>query len=133
MIFVSRKESTIFVLASALSWLAAAGATHAQTPAALAATKEQVRELHAKSARVKITVLPKRTLTGQIVQVANETFVVRGQGGAEETLEYARVVKIGKQGIRKSVLIPVVAAGAALVVFCAAPYPLGFLCRRDPS
>jgi hypothetical protein len=126
-------EKSMIALLSVLWWLAGATAIHAQTPAAIASTKEQVRALHAKSARAQITVMPKRTLRGQIVQVANETFVVRQEGGAEETLEYSRVVKIGKQGIRKSVLIPAVVGGAALVVFCAAPYPIGFLCRRDPS
>ena len=133
MIFVSRKESMIVVLASALWWLAGVALIHAQTPAAIASTKEQVRALHAKSAQVQISVTPGRTLRGQIVHVASETFVVRQKTGAEETLEYAHVVKISKQGIRKSLLIPAVVGGAALVVLCAAPYPIGFLCRRDPS
>ncbi len=133
MILVRRKKSMILVPAAALWWLVGAPLLYGQTPAAIATTKEQVRALHAKSAQVQITVAPARTLRGQIVQVASETFVVRQKGGVEETLEYARVVKIGRQGIRKSVLIPVVIGGAAVAVFCAAPYPIGFLCHRDPS
>jgi hypothetical protein len=123
----------IFALASALWLVAGSPNIQAQTPAALASTKEQVRTLHAKSAPVQITVMSGKTLRGQIVQVADETFVVRQKAGTEETLEYARVIKVRRQGIRKAVLIPAVVGGAALLVLCVAPYPIGFLCRRDPS
>ena len=133
MMFVGRKESTIAVVAAALWWLAGAPLVRAQTRTAIAATREKVRTLHAKSSEVQITLAQGRTLRGQIVQVANETFVVRQKAGAEETVEYARVSKISKQGIRKSVLVPAVVGGAVLAVLCVAPYPIGFLCRRDPS
>jgi hypothetical protein len=132
MIFVSKQQSMILALASALSFGGAA-LVHAQTPAQIASTKEQVRAFHARSAQVQVTLTPARKLRGQIVQVAGDTFVLRQKQGAEETLEYARVRKISRQGIRKLVLIPAVVGGAALVVLCAAPYPIGFLCRRDPS
>lgn len=133
MLLVSRSHSISLVLALVLAWLAAAPFIHAQTPSAIASTKEQVRVLHAKSARVQITITPGTTLRGKIVHVANETFVVRQNSAQEQTLENARVIQIRKQGIRKSVLVPAVVGGAVLVVLCAAPYPIGFLCRRDPS
>ena len=131
MTFANQKLS-IF-LASVSRWFAAAAPTHAQVPARIAATKEHIRVLHAKSAQVEVTVTPGKTLRGKIMQVANETFVVRQKAGAEETVEYAQVIRIKKQGVRKSLLVPAAIGGAAVVILCVAPYPIGFLCRRDPS
>ena len=127
------KRSSIAVLATWMWALTGAPVTHAQSASAIASTKQQVRELNAKSTQVQITVLPGRVLRGRIVQVASDTFVVRQKDGAEEMVEYARVTKINKQGIRKSVLLPAVIGGAVLVALCVAPYPIGFLCRSDPS
>ncbi len=133
MLLVSRTQSISLMLALLWVWLAAAPFVHAQTPSAIASTKEQVRLLHAKSARVQITVQPGTRLRGKIVQVADETFVLRLDSAQEQTLEYARVIEIRKKGISKWVLVPAVVGGAAFLVLCAAPYPVGFLCHRDPS
>jgi hypothetical protein len=133
MIFTNRQKALAIVSATVLWCLTIAPAAQAQAPAAAARLEEQARDLSAKGAQARVTLTTGRTLRGQIVRVERETLVLRPKGGADETVQYAMVKRIQKQGgVRKAILIPAIVGGAALVL-CAAPYPIGFLCRRDPS
>jgi hypothetical protein len=105
-----------------------------QSAAAVTKIREQVQRLNAKAAQVRVTLATGGTLNGHIVQVDNETFILRQKAGPDMTVQYAAVTRIQKQGRgKKAILIPAIIGGAAVVVLCVAPYPIGFLCRRDPS
>ncbi len=97
----------------------------------------RVRELHAKSSEVRVTLLDRTVLQGRILRVEADSFTIRQRRTGEQTaIQYAQVKEVKKSGLSrrtKALLIPAVVGGGALVVLCAAPYPIGFLCRKDPS
>ena len=69
------------------------------------------------------------------IRIEPESFALR-QDSAQETLfPFAKVLDVRKQGrgSRKALWIPLAIGGGVLVALCVAPYPIGFLCRSDPS
>jgi hypothetical protein len=120
---------------TAILWdLTVALPVQGQPAAPVAAIKNEVRQWNEKGAQVQVTLTDGRTLRGRIVRADSDTFLLRPKSGADETVQYAMVTQIRKQGgIKKAVWIPLIIGGAAVVVLCAAPYPIGFLCHSDPS
>ena len=54
----------------------------------------------------------------------------------DTVLPYAEVKDVTRSGLSrraKAILIPTAIGGGVLLVLCAGPYPIGFLCRKDPS
>ena len=101
------------------------------------AIKAHVRALRADSAEVQIKLTDGTKLSGRIVRVEADTFsIALAKAGQERTFQYAQVAEVKKKGLSggaKAILIPAIVGGGVLVVLCAAPYPIGFLCRKDPS
>lgn len=97
----------------------------------------RVRELHAKSSEVMVRLLDETVLQGRIVSVEADSFTIRHKKtGRQTAIPYTQAKEIRKSGLSrrtKAILIPAVVGGGALLVLCAAPYPIGFLCRKDPS
>lgn len=97
----------------------------------------RVRELHAKSSEAKVTLLDGTVLQGRIVLVGADSFTLRQKkGGRETAIRYAHVKEVQKTGLArrtKAILVSAAVAGSAFMVLCAAPYPIGFLCRKDPD
>ena len=71
------------------------------------------------------------------MRIAEDSFTVRLEKSIQETVvPFARLQDIKKSGSsarRKAILIPAIVVGGAVLVLCAAPYPIGFLCHKDPS
>jgi len=131
---LTRQKKLATVLAAVFLCLSADPAVRAQTPPAKTAIKEEISGWHAKGARVQVTLTSGRKLRGQIARVDNEAFVLQPKSGPAETVPYVMVKQVSKQGgISKAILIPAIIGGATLLVLCAGPYPIGFLCRSDPS
>ena len=99
--------------------------------------KSRVRELHANAAGLQIKLADGTKLSGKVVRIADETFTIaQEKTGNERTLPYSQVTEVKKKGLSRStkaILIPAAIGGGALLVLCAGPYPIGFLCRKDPS
>lgn len=95
--------------------------------------KARARELQANASDVRIRLADGSTVNGKILRVEEDSFTVQQKTGAEVTLPFAQVTQFKKKGVSKAIWIPAIAAGATLLVLCAAPYPIGFLCRKDPS
>jgi hypothetical protein len=118
------------VLALAL----ASTATAFQSPE-IQAIKIRLRDLQPHEVEVTLTDGP--TLRGRILRMDEDAFTLQQQKPLREySLPYSRVKNIAKSGLSrraKAILIPAAIGGGVLLVFCAAPYPIGFLCRKDPS
>ena len=73
------RQKTLVVLLIAVLWvLTTAKPTLAQRPAAASAKiRQQVRDLNAKAVQVRVTPATGSTLNGYIMQVDNETFLLR--------------------------------------------------------
>ena len=96
--------------------------------------KARVRELQANRSEARIRLADGTTMRGEIVRVEEDSFTVREkETGREVTLQFTQTTGIKKKGLSKAIWIPILIGGATLAVFCAAPYPIGFLCREDPS
>jgi hypothetical protein len=97
--------------------------------------KVRVQKLHTKGGRVSVTTSDKTVLRGRIVRVDEDSFTVREEKTAREAvIPFTRLKDIKDGGSRKrAILIPAAIVGGAVLVLCAAPYPIGFLCRKDPS
>jgi hypothetical protein len=122
----------VLLLAGAVSVLS----THAEPPSANT-PEARVRELQAKSSEVKVTLWDNTVLQGRILRAEADSFTIRQRRtGQQVAIQYAQVKEVKKSGLprrAKAVLIPSVIGGCAFVVLCAAPHPIGFLCRKDPS
>ncbi|MBP1599191.1 MAG: hypothetical protein H6Q05_4568 [Acidobacteria bacterium] len=109
---------------------------HAESPSANA-LEARVRELHAKSSEVKVTLLDNTVLQGRILRVEADSFtILQVKTGRQTAIQYSQAKEVRKSGLSrraKVILIPAVVGGCALLVLCAAPYPIGLLCRKDPS
>jgi len=130
------KDQPFTALILAALWIiTTARPSLAQAPEPSASTlREQARDWNIRAEPVIVSLSTGKTLKGRIVQVDSEAFLLRQKNGPDTTVQYASVTRIRKQGgVRKAILIPAIVGGAAVVVLCAAPYPIGFLCRRDPS
>lgn len=100
------------------------------------AIKARVRELHAGASQVTIRLADGAKVEGRILGADAESFTVRPKKAAQDvTLKYTQVAEVKKKSrfMSKAVLIPVIIGGATLLLLCAGPYPIGFLCRADPS
>jgi len=106
-------------------------------PADVNAVKARVRDLHARSSEVKVTMTDGATIRGRILRLDEDAFTLQQKNPAGEVaISYARVKEVGKAGMSrrtKAILIPAIIGGGVLLVLCAAPYPIGYLCRKDPS
>ena len=99
----------------------------------IAAIKTQVRDFHAAAAPIEVKLSTGAKLQGAILRVETDTFAIRQKTGQEVSVPFSDVAAVKKRGrISKAVLIPAIIGGTALFL-CVAPYPLGFLCRKDPS
>ena len=117
---------------AALILLVALQPLAAQTSVPLRA---RVQELQSKASEVRVSFTDGSSVRGRVIRVEPDSFVLRQKSAQEVVVPFARVADIDKAGggSRKSLWIPVAIGGAVLVVLCVAPYPLGFLCRSDPS
>jgi hypothetical protein len=100
------------------------------------AIEARVRELHARTSEVNVTFLDNTKLQGRILRFEPDSFTIREKTGRQTTIQYAQAKEVRKSGLSrrtKAILIPAVIGGGAVLVLCAAPYPIGFLCRKDPS
>lgn len=107
------------------------------TAADVDAIKARFRELRADAAEVRIKLTDGAKLSGSILRLEADTFTIaQEKTGQERTFQYAQVTEVKKKGLSrgaKAILIPAVIGGSALLVLCVAPFPIGFLCRKDPS
>ena len=103
----------------------------------VSAIKAQVHELRAATTEVQVKLTDGTKLSGSILRLDADSFTIaEGKTGQERTLQYAQVTGVKRKRLsrgKKAVLIPAIIAGSALLVLCVAPYPIGFLCRKDPS
>jgi hypothetical protein len=101
------------------------------------AVKARFRELHAGATGVQIKLATGETMRGNILQLGADTFTIaQDKTGQQRTLRYSQVTEVkAKRRSRdsKTILIPAIVGAGAVLVLCAAPYPIGFLCRKDPS
>lgn len=99
--------------------------------------KARVVELYSKSSEVKVTMLDRTILQGRILSVGTDSFTLQQKKTGQQTVvQYAQAREVRKSGLSrrtKAILIAAIAGGSALAVVCAAPYPIGFVCRKDPS
>jgi hypothetical protein len=99
--------------------------------------KAKLRELHARSAAVKVSLTDGATLRGRILRLDETAFTLQQEPpAADVVVPYAQVKAVDKTGLSrraKAILIPAAIGGGVLLVLCAAPYPIGYLCRKDPS
>lgn len=99
--------------------------------------KAKLRELQARSAAVKVSLTDGATLRGRILRLDETAFTLQQKPPAGEVVvPYAQVKAVDKTGLSrraKAILIPAAIGGGVLLVLCAAPYPIGYLCRKDPS
>ena len=107
------------------------------TAADVDAIKARFRELRADAAEVRIKLTDGSKLSGSILRLEADTFTIaQEKTGQERTLQYAQITEVKKKGLSrgtKAILIPAAIGGGALLVMCVAPFPIGFLCRKDPS
>ena len=97
--------------------------------------KAGARDLHSRGSNVKVTMRDGSVLRGHILRVDSDAFTLQQKSTPQETpVQYAQVKEIKKDGKGgKAILIPAAIGGGVLLVLCVAPYPIGFLCRKDPS
>jgi hypothetical protein len=65
-----------------------------------------------------------------------DSFAIQPKGKGETVVRYDSLQDVRKAGMSrraKAILIPASIAAGTLLVLCAGPYPIGFLCRKDPS
>jgi hypothetical protein len=108
----------------------------AQSPA-INALKTKVRDLHARSADVRLTLTDATELRGRILRLGEDAFTFQQKKPSQEiVVRYAQLKEARKAGLSrraKAIIIPAAIGGSVLLVLCAAPYPIGYLCRKDPS
>ena len=99
--------------------------------------KARAVQLFEQRAEAKVTLLDGTKFRGRVLGVDTESFTIHDKAAARDReLRYMQVKEIAKSGLSrrtKAILIPVAIGGGVLLVLCAGPYPIGFLCRKDPS
>jgi hypothetical protein len=110
------------------------GLARSDTPDRL---KARLQEFHTEGTQVTVTMSDSTVIRGQILRISETSFTVRQQSTAQEAVvPFARLKDIRKSGSfrrRKAFLSPAAIVGGAVLVLCMAPYPIGFLCHKDPS
>jgi len=100
-------------------------------------TRARVRALQAGGSAIEVTLSDGTRFQGRVVDADDDSFGVREDtSGREVAWPYAQVSQVRKQGLtggKKAALIAAIIGGSVLVVLCVAPFPIGFLCRSDPS
>ena len=103
------------------------------------ATRARVRAFQGSRDRIEITLADRSMLRGRVVITGDDSFTLAEERTNHEvTLQYAQVVEINRwrgNGLPRATqtAITLGVVGAVLLVFCAAPFPLGFICHQDPS
>jgi hypothetical protein len=130
------KLAVLIVTAALCSdWLT--GMAFAQAP--IEGTRARVRALQTSNDRIEMTLVDRTTLRGRIIATGDDSFTIgEEKTNREVTLQYRQVMEVKKwkgPGLsrRAQTAITFAVTGAVLLVFCAAPFPLGFLCKQDPS
>jgi hypothetical protein len=99
--------------------------------------RDRVMQLRAQDSRAMVTLIDGTVLQGRVIRVEENSFVLNEESTSKEVpVAFAQVKEMRKKGLAGrtiAVLIPAAIVGGALLVLCAAPYPIGFLCRQDPS
>ena len=95
----------------------------------------RVQELQTQRSEVRVSLVDGTSVRGLVIRIDPDSFVLQQKSAQEVVVPFARVADLRKAGrsSRKALWIPVAIGGAVLVALCVAPYPLGFLCRSDPS
>jgi len=134
-----RKFMAVF-MAATLCVLAMAEPLLAQTEPQsrdVQSLEARVRELQAKGSKIQVKLADGTELQGQIIRVEADSFSVRQEKTDQEVaIQYAQVTEVTKKGLslgRKIAVIAAIAGVGTLLLFCIAPYPIGFLCHEDPS
>ena len=106
-------------------------------PQDAASVEARVRDLYAQGSEIQVKLENGAVLRGRITRLEAGSFTLRQEKTNQETsLQYVQVTEVRKKGRSvgaRIALIAAIAGGAALLVFCAAPFPIGFLCHEDPS
>jgi hypothetical protein len=107
-----------------------------QTPGA-ASLKARVRELYAQGSQVQLKFADKSEVRGRIIRIEEDSFAIRQEKTDQEmVLRYERVSQVSKKGLSRggrAAVIGAIVGGAVFIVLCAAPYPIGALCHKDPD
>ena len=99
------------------------------------AVRARVHDLHSRGSEVRVSLTDGTSVRGRIIRVESDSFALRQNSAQEVVFPFAKVADVRKQGggSRKALWIPVAIGGGVLLALCIAPYPIGFLCRSDPS
>ena len=105
------------------------------TPQASDPVRERVQELRSQRSEVRVSLTDGSSVQGRVIRIEPDSFVLRQKSAQEVVVSFARVADVRKagRGSRKALWVPLAIGGAVLVALCVAPYPIGFLCRSDPS
>lgn len=97
--------------------------------------RARVQALHSQRSQVRVSLTDGSALQGRVIRVEPDSFVLSQKSAPEVAIAFAKVTDVRKAGggSRKALWIPIAIGGGLLVALCVAPYPLGFLCRSDPS
>lgn len=126
------------IVTAALCSDSLAGMAFAQAPIEVG-TRARVRALQTSNDPIEITLVDRTTLRGRIIATGDDSFAIgEEKTNREIALQYRQVMEVRKwkgpghsRGAQTAITFAI--AGAVLLVFCAAPFPLGFLCKQDPS
>ena len=99
------------------------------------AVRSRVQELHSKGSEVRVSLTDGTSVQGWIIRVEPDSFVLRQKSAKEAVLPFAKVSDVREQRgrFRKALWVPLAIGAGVLLALCVAPYPMGFLCRSDPS
>ena len=99
------------------------------------AVRARARDLHSKDSEVRVTLMDGTSVRGRITRIEPDSFALRTNSAQEVVYPFAKVTDVRKQGggPRKALWIPLAIGGGVFLVLCVAPYPIGMLCRSDPS
>ena len=99
------------------------------------AVRARIHELHSKGSEVRVSLTDGTSVRGRVVRIQQDSFTLRQNSAHEVVFPFAKVADVRKQGSgsRKALWIAAAIGGGVLLALCVAPYPIGFLCRSDPS
>ena len=97
--------------------------------------RARVHELQSQGSEVRVSLTDGTSVRGRVIRIEPDSFVVRQKSKQEAVVPFARVTDVRQSGggSRKALWIPIAIGGGVLVALWVAPYPIGFLCRSDPS